>query len=247
MKRNFIPAIILFIAFLLGGLTMLEGSRDYFHHPETFFFSKVLKFSISFLCSLIVWLMASNGFDPKDEKKLQIAFIFVFLGDFIFFLGFDMPAIGIFVLGQILLTYRNAKNLIPYLKLKSSEGKTLQPFIPLIIVLFINVLQLCFAFYPFMKDNLAMFYFIIGYSLFLCISFWVGWLARFTNFFPQKNAKLITIAMILFFFCDVSVGLGIAIPTGELAQIIASTLTFVFYTPALLLLGISGYKLDEKH
>jgi hypothetical protein len=80
------------------------------------------------------------------------------------------------------------------------------------------------------------------YGLILSISLWAG-IANFVlSLFPDKNSKVIAIAMVFFYLGDILVGLDGLLSSGPI-WLIATSLIWVFYTPAITLLAISSYKL----
>ena len=227
------------ILFLSGGFISLDWSRLFlFDHPvDQYKDVLVTKWITSFLCSLLVWITGSKFYiSTKDSFHLRIAFVVTFAGDTAFFFDKDLVGIGLFALGQVLLTIRNSTGLVAFFKERRHDQSAL---ILGLLILCVNILILYFIFYPVMHMG-TMFIAFSLYSLFLCVSVWVGCLAPRTGSFDPINGRLIAVAMICFYACDVTVGLGLALPEGT-KQMVAANLTWVFYTPALTLLAISGY------
>ena len=90
---------------------------------------------------------------------------------------------------------------------------------------------------------------IATYAAFLICSLVVACKVPSKGYFPAKNARNIKRGMILFFCCDACVGISLA--TGndhsvqEIVATVANNFVWYFYTPALILLGLSGYKRKE--
>jgi hypothetical protein len=88
------------------------------------------------------------------------------------------------------------------------------------------------------------------YGAFLICSLIVACKVPKVGYFPEKNARNIKRGMILFFCCDACVGISLA--TGdnhtvrEIVATVANNFVWYFYTPALILLGLSGYKGKES-
>ncbi|MEO5726451.1 MAG: hypothetical protein ABI134_22555 [Byssovorax sp.] len=79
------------------------------------------------------------------------------------------------------------------------------------------------------------------YILLLALSLWMAWGTLIRRSFPGFNARLIAVGMTCFYFCDVSVGLAAAL-AGTPAGGILNNLVGFFYTPALVLLALSGFR-----
>ncbi len=73
------------------------------------------------------------------------------------------------------------------------------------------------------------------------VSLWMGWGTLIRSFYPRLNAWFIAIGITNFYFCDISVGLSTDL-TGTTAGAILKNLVGFFYTPALVLLALSGYR-----
>ena len=79
------------------------------------------------------------------------------------------------------------------------------------------------------------------YIFLLAISLWMAWGTLSRRSFPRFNAWLIAVGMTCFYFCDVSVGLAAPL-AGTTAGGILNNLVGFFYTPALVLLALSGFR-----
>jgi hypothetical protein len=78
------------------------------------------------------------------------------------------------------------------------------------------------------------------YGIILSISLWAGLTSYILGLFPYKNSSMIAIGMLCFYFCDISVGLDGLLGSGT-AWVFATSLTWIFYTPAITLLALSCY------
>jgi hypothetical protein len=74
---------------------------------------------------------------------------------------------------------------------------------------------------------------------------WVAAVNDMLALFPKPNSKMIAIGMILFYFCDICVGLDFILPKGTI-WLLANSLIWVFFTPAITLLALSCYKYDSR-
>jgi hypothetical protein len=79
------------------------------------------------------------------------------------------------------------------------------------------------------------------YIAVLSISLWMAWGTLIRSAHPGFNGWLIALGMTFFFFCDVSVGLAAPL-AGSRAGGILNNLVGFFYSPALVLLGLSGFR-----
>lgn len=88
------------------------------------------------------------------------------------------------------------------------------------------------------------------YLFVLATSLWMAWGTMIRRAFPRRNAIYIVLGMSLFYYCDVTVGVAAAItPPDPYADplgtgLILNNLVGLFYTPALLLLAYSGFRVD---
>jgi hypothetical protein len=80
------------------------------------------------------------------------------------------------------------------------------------------------------------------YALLLAASVWAALACPALGHFPLPNAVLVAVAMVLFAICDVTVGLSILLPPADPLFWLTHT-TWTWYTPALVLLVLSGYSL----
>lgn len=68
------------------------------------------------------------------------------------------------------------------------------------------------------------------------------------GYFPAVNARCVKWEMVLFLCCDVCVGLSGLVSVDHSVQEVVATVAhnfvWVFYVPALALLGLSGYRQD---
>ena len=239
-KRNLIFTCITIVIFLSGGFISLDWSRFFLlPHPEdSYKYVKVTKLFVSFLCTFIVFMIGVDRFTKEDSLRLKIAFLFIFAGDISFYFGKDLLGISTFMFGQIALIYRSSIGIIPYFK-KIDKDEIKFPMILAIVIISITVLIITFVFWKHIDDLSFKLLFPV-YGLFLCISVWVAWMSKKIGYFNEKNALLIAIGMSFFYFCDLTVGYGL-LEINDYSKMFVTSLTWMFYTPALLLLAISAY------
>ena len=122
---------------------------------------------------------------------------------------------------------------------------------PLKSSLFINTILSTVLFLLFLMklinehlDERLLFIVIVFYGLVVSTSLWAAFANYLLKLFPKTNSILVSLGMLFFVLCDINVGLSLALPHG-LAKTISSNLIWIFYTPALTLIGLSGYNLKS--
>ncbi len=202
---------------------------------------KALKLTFTLTCTILVWATRARAFDRQDHTRLSVAFFIILLGDGGFFLGWSMPAVGAFALAQIAMMVRNAKGAGAHIARGGLRSDALRAALGLAVLLAVDAALIGLVFRDFLAQSPGWVVALgILYALFLTASVWVAWMSPVIGYFPSRNARLIAAAMILFYFCDITVGMG-GILQGELA-VVAKNVTWAFYGPALVLLALSGRK-----
>lgn len=242
-KSLFILIMISLVIFISGSYIALDWSR-FFIGPDgpiytEYLYSGAAKLLVSLLCVVIVWMVGKDGVNSSDTGKMKLIFIAIFTADILFFLKFKIPGITIFGIAQILLAFRNGAGMWKLLSSgKFPEQKNVLLLTGLLIAITVLML-LSGIFYPLLKGSM-MFYIISEYAILVSISLWIALANSGIGFFPKINSNLITAGMIFFFMCDINVGLSIALEQG-IYRLFANSTVWVFYTPALILLALSGY------
>ena len=255
-KKISIRIIIIMIIFMSVGYISMDWLRFYNKPAEIEFlespFSPYMKVFVSFLSFLIVWLIGRDFVEKSDAKRLKAAFTFIFIADFLFLLKFNLLGIAIFSLCQILLIYRNGFGLVDFFRKREWVKYKKNLVIYSVIALLIGIISLCFLFRPILKGN-SLFYAFIVYAIFLCLSFWTAWVSHLINKLSRLNTYMIAAGMTLFVLCDLTVGLNLALSAiektakTEFVWMISSSLTWMFYTPALVFLALSGYNIQKTN
>lgn len=203
--------------------------------------SLVLKGGIVFLTTLLVLLINNHGINQKDTTLLKLIYMLIIFADLSLLL-FQKPYMGIilFLLAQCLLIYRNSDAIFNSNHFRAIfDGYSIFFAFALTILLLLYLilikkhttdalLFILFMFYGMIKSS-AVFTAILNF--------------RF-KVFPNINRLLLLIGTICFYFCDLNVGLTL-IFNESLIQNISSTLIWIFYTPALTLIALSGYNFDK--
>jgi hypothetical protein len=246
-KRAIVITLLLIILFLFGGYTTLDwyqfftGTAD-FARPEIPYV-RATKVAVSFISAILVFIICKDGFNRGDTKRLVLAYAAIAIGDI--FLVFDINMVGmlVFAVAHVFFILRNGWGLKEYLAKKSRSNRAWDVLTALFILALAAGMMVGY-FLPTMGTGL-MFYLLLVYSLFLGVSLWAAWAAVRIGFMPKANARLVAIGLSCFFVSDLLVGVHFATQPGSF-QTCAIYITWLFYTPGLVLPALSGYRLDRK-
>jgi hypothetical protein len=243
MKRKTISVLIILgiILFLFGFFSGHDWTLFFLRiadlsNPEIY--SRFMKFPVTFLCALLTWIIARDGVDVRDTRRLQLAYSLIVLGDIIFFFNVH-SVIGVFAFAaaHLVLVRRNAAGLAGYPK----KGGL---WILLAAILGVCLALMFIVFYPMLKGDVPYFLTLTGYALIIGASLWAALAALKIGFFPAPGARIIAIGVLCFFLSDVCVGFYRSLPPGQ-TRVFATYITWIFYTPALALVALSGYDLKR--
>ena len=209
-------------------------------------YQNIAKFVVTTIMTVVVLFIGKHCLCVRDRRFLQAGFLTAFAADFCLkilhnyshFLEHrsDYTLLGIcfFMITQALFIYRHTR-------VSDTDNSTPKIIlIPFAVMFLTNTLHL---FGIFEGPTVPI---IATYASFLFCSLFVACQAPKKGYFPEKNAKNIKRGMILFVCCDICVGISLA--TGddhsvqEIVATVANNFVWYFYTPALILLGLSGYK-----
>ena len=209
-------------------------------------YQNIAKFAVTAIMTFVVFFIGKNCLCVRDRMFLQAGFAVTLCADFCLkilhnyshFLDHrgDYTLLGIcfFMVTQALFIYRHSRT--------SDTDNS----VPKIILIPFAVMFLTNALYLFRIFEGPTVPIVATYGAFLICSLIVACQAPKKGYVPEKNARNIKRGMILFFCCDTCVGISLA--TGadhsvqEIVATVANNFVWYFYTPALILLGLSGYK-----
>jgi hypothetical protein len=245
-KRAAVVIILGVIIFLAGGYLTLDwyqfftGLADPAHAEVPYV--RATKVTVSFLSVVLVWLIGSHGWDRRDTQRLVRAFTVILIGDL--FLVFDINTVGIavFALSHVFFIMRHGAGLFAKAKQNGTSNKGYYIGAAVVIVAVICA-AMGLLFWPILKGN-ALFFMLFGYALFLGISVWTAWATIRIGYFPKANAYLAGIGMTFFFLSDFTVGINFSMEPCQ-ARLISNYLTWIFYTPGLVLPALSGWDLKK--
>jgi hypothetical protein len=209
-----------------------------YFHPFASRFPAVAGYARDVLCAAIVLLVARNRIATRDWRLLLAAFALLMVADWFLTLR-DQPLPGtvIFLGVHALLIVRHAQGLRASLT-RAERARTLRLMTISALACYGAAAAVIFTVAPILKRS-GQFALDSIYLLFLATSLWAGWSALVRRAYPRLNAWFVAVGMTFFFLCDVTVGLAVAqsgTPTGR----ILNDLIAFSYTPALLLLALSG-------
>lgn len=252
MKRIHVTAFLIVVAILM--VTFFIRDWLVFYRcgaveqclVEASDYQNIAKFAVTAIVTVIVFFIGKNALCARDRRLLQAAFVMALCADFCLkilhnyshFLDHrsDYTLLGIcfFMVVQALLVFRHTR--------VDDNGRE-SPWIlciPFAVMFVANALHL---FRIFEGPTVPI---VATYGAFLICSLVVACKVPKKGYFPEKNARDIKRGMILFFCCDACVGISLA--TGpdhsvqEIVATVANNFVWYFYTPALILLALSGYR-----
>ena len=239
-KRLLIKSIILIIICISVFTMTLDFSRLFgSNNLYNAYHSDLVKRVNVILAALLVWVAAKDSLNKHDNIRMKLVFIAIFFGEIFFLLAKPTPAIGCFAVCQCILISRHCIGLI--LKLKKANLAQKLKLALLLFTLNLSLICVVIIIYPMVVMNTLMLMGVL-YGLVLSISLWAGLTNLALGLFPYKNSKMIAIGMLCFYCCDITVGLDGLLWSGT-AWLLVTSLTWVFYTPAITLLALSSYKL----
>lgn len=242
-KRLLICTIILLIVCISIFTIILDFSRLfgdknlYNKYP-----SDLIKRTNVILAAFLVWLAGKDSLNKLDNTHMKFVFLFIICGEVSFLMAKPVLAIGFFAVCQSLLIIRHCKGFGSKIKKASLIAK--YKLALSLFILILTLISVVVLIYPMTIIN-SLFLMGVFYGIVLSLSLWAAIVNYFLSLFPSKNSKMIAIGMVCFYFCDISVGLDGLLGYGT-AWLFATSLTWVFYTPAITLLALSCYRYDSS-
>lgn len=200
-------------------------------------FSLILKGLIVLMSTILVFLINNDGLDKIDSKLLELVFILIILAD-LSLLFFKDPnlGIGIFFLVQCGLIYRTYR----YISIISSLKEIFNYYNLIILLTLITMLIIYLLLIINYIEDKVLFIIFTFYGLIKSASVFMAILNYRLKLFPRLNSKLFLIGQTCFYLCDICVGLTLTLNASFISKLFG-ILIWVFYTPALTLIGLSGY------
>jgi hypothetical protein len=215
-----------------------------FFHPFQSRYSAAAGYGRDVLCAMIVLLAGRNRISNKDWALLAAAFALTLVADYFLTLN-DRPLPGtvIFLGVHAILITRHAQGFRSSLAM-AARGRTLRALAATGVVAFGGAGLLIWRVAPILSrtGQLAL---DAVYLVFLSVSLWMGWGALIRRAYPRLNAWFIAVGMSFFYVCDVTVGLTVA-ERGTRTGLVLNDVIAFSYTPALLLLALSGLQWRDR-
>jgi hypothetical protein len=242
------------ILVLASSFLTFEWSQYYFglvriSDPELIY-SRLAKTLTSLLIFLLALSVGDDGIDASDPKRLRWSFIAMFAGDLLFLLDevnplFDLAAVLMFLLGHLFIIFRNGHGFRDYLRGPVTAKQRTADIVFGILILVLTYLLFRFTLLEHLRGS-PLLYVLAVYAVVLDVSLWVGWASLRIGYFPKVNAILIAAGATCFFVGDYLVGFNLSLePSIQRATTVF--MTWIFYTPAILLFALSGYRWDGSH
>lgn len=192
------------------------------------------------LAAALVWLAGKDSLSREDSRLMKLVFVVICIGEVFFLLAKPAYAIVAFAICQSLLIARHSKGL--KLQLKKSAAKQKAVLSVWAIVLAAVILTVSILIYPVQKHQ-TLGIIAASYWIILSSSLWTALTNYKLTLFPKINARMLAAGMVCFYFCDICVGLDTVL-SGGLAWMLANSLIWIFYTPAITLLALSCFKYE---
>jgi hypothetical protein len=245
-QRRAVRVLMGVIMFLTGTYVGVDWAAFYYRFESPY--SRGAGYARTVLCAVLVALIGSAAIDRRDLGVLAGAFVVTLVADYFLILHNDSETAALtgtilFVVVHGLLIYRHARGLRASLA-PAERGRTIR--LSLLTALFVygGTAALVAAVHPILvrTNKLAL---DVAYLLVLATSLWSAWGTLIRRFYAARNAWFIVIGMTCFYFCDVTVGLSMALTSSQdtlrWGQVLNNLVGF-FYSPALVLLAYSGYR-----
>lgn len=235
-----LPILVFFLVFVTIDFSRFfrEDGIDYSVPFASLFF----KGGVVLCTTLLVFVIGKDGLSQKDRNRLRLMAVLVMIADVMLLMGKTAVGIVVFAAVQSVLMRRNSRYFLQGFRQAGDSRRALLVTTGTVLLVWTLLLQI-FVFYPLLQGN-ALQWVIIGYALFVSASAWVAIANRLLKLFPRPNSTMVAIGMLCFLLCDLNVGLLLSLPEG-VPRLLAESFIWVFYTPALTLLALSGYRYSK--
>jgi hypothetical protein len=196
------------------------------------------------LCAGVAFMVGRSCLTSRDRLLLMAAFGVTLVADYFLVLtnSHFVLGVGLFLLVHTLLSIRHAQGFRASLA-PDQRRRTIRLLTVTALVAF-GISGVVFWKTEGILRSSGQEAVDVIYVLALTVSMWMGWGTLIRGFYPRLNAWFIAIGITCFYCCDVSVGLAADLYKLEkkTAADILNNMVGVFYTPALVLLALSGYR-----
>ena len=212
---------------------------------DTTMYSYGFKALLILLISLLIFITGEDALNEKDAIIIKVIFILVIIADSSLVL-FNTPVIGImfFSFVQFGLILRNSRGMREKIKINRNNKLRTSLFVNTILATLLFIFNLIRLMNGLMEEKLLLLIMAL-YGLMVSLSLWTAFANYLVGIFPKINSLFVALGMFFFVLCDLNVGLSLILPNGYIRDI-ASALVWIFYTPALTLIALSGYRFNTK-
>lgn len=238
MRTNrWIIAAVMLLAIVFMGL---DWSRLILHpaNLEVSSLSNALKVAVSFLAAVIAWRARNHGLSRGDEKAFRVLFSLVFVADVCFVVGLAPVGIVLFAIFQGLLAKRN---LTGWQDARAALRRHALALGAVALAVAASLGATLFGIFA-LQGVTPLLFVIAVYVTFLWASVVSAWAARAIGHFPSRNTGMMALGMSLFLLCDITVAGNLALPPDSMLRVVTSSLTWMFYAPALVLIALSAWR-----
>ena len=245
--------VILGFILLVSGTFFAVDWMNYLYDLSNLYTSYAKGF-VSLLCAVIAWMIGSNFIDKKDARLLKLAFLCIVPTDILMGIvavnskASQATILTAFIIGaalsitaHVLLIVRHGRG-FGWLR-PSKSGRSMISTIALPLF-FAAVGAVTFLLLADGLSKVVLFYPGLAYVIFIIVSLWVAWEAVRNRLYPRMNAYMVALAITFWFLTEI-VGSIYNIQIGT-ASFICFNIVWVFYTPTVALLALSGYRWKEE-
>jgi len=242
-KRFLVITILTAIVSISIFTILLDFSRFLGHYDLYKLYPSYLINRINvILATALVWLSGKDSLSQKDNRLMKYVFLVICIGEYFFLIDKPVFAILTFLFCQCLLIIRHSNGLIAKLAMAAPWQKLVLTLFAIILTSIITATVILL--YPF-NNYRSLSIIAVFYWTMLSISLWVAMANFILALFPKTNSRMIAIGMLCFYCCDIFVGLDTILDSGTM-WLLANSLIWIFYTPAITLLALSCYKYADK-
>ena len=222
--------------------------------------AQLAKLGVSIICFLMAWLSVRQKIDRMDYLFLTSAFFFIVQGDILLTVNQFFPepqpgdraladlktfmvisGVSSFKVCQIALILRHIRAFRVIRAVKETGERVKGSYRGIILtasLIYFSILTAALISAYYLRLSVLIVPVLI-YVLVLITSLWMGLETLRSDFYPVANRWFIAVGLSCFFICDISVGINsLNLPISSVSQCI----TWIFYTPALVLIAYSGYR-----
>jgi hypothetical protein len=224
-KNNIVKAllgliIVIYIIFLYLDILTRDLSNT---------FSIVLKYSIIILCCIITLFIGRDYVTKGDKYLVQIARGLTLAADYYLLIESD------FKTGILFFCFVQATYIIRHTINSKSVHKNILALALMLLAANILVVTFDISYLEEGLVKLALIYASLLVTSLFCALQTIG-----SSFYKKGESYLIALGMLLFFLCDVNVGL-LNFISDVSREFLTGYLIWLFYTPSQLLLSLSGF------